>query len=430
MPYPALVAMMLTSFVLVTAEFLPNGILTQIARDLGITVGQAGQMVTITAVVGFLAALTIGSAFPRMDRRTLMVLLALAAAVSNLVVALAPTLPLILVSRALLGGAISAFWSMSLTVASRIAGPERLGRAVMFTTAGLSLATIMGVPLGVVLSSASDWRNAFVVLTLVSAAVALALRLSLPAVPAERSAGPAVLLSTLRWPGVGLGLVGHVLTVLGHVTAYTYIRPALERVGDEGTVVLVLALFGVGGLVGNIVTGAVVDRWLAPLSGIVPLLIGVSLLVVIALPGSTAVVGAAVLVWGVAFAAWLIVLNTWIGRRTPGRLEAGGALSVAGFQLAISAAAGIGGLVIDLVGVTWVFLLGFGSVTVGAVVFWLAGRVPPASADAGADDADALAPGGGQHAVVVATEGAAEALVGRVAEATGHLGDPDPVGQE
>src|SRR5690606_38532203 len=186
---------------------------------------------------------------------------------SDLVVALAPTLPLILVSRALLGGAISAFWSMSLTVASRIAGPERLGRAVMFTTAGLSLATIMGVPLGVVLSSASDWRNAFVVLTLVSAAVALALRLSLPAVPAERSAGPTVLLSTLCWPGVGLGLVGHVLTVLGHVTAYTYIRPALERVGDEGTVVLVLALFGVGGLVGNIVTGAVVDRWLAPQIG-------------------------------------------------------------------------------------------------------------------------------------------------------------------
>lgn len=428
--YPALITMMLTSFMLVTAEFLPNGMLTDIAADLGVSLGQAGQMVTITAVIGLVAALTIGIAVPRLDRRTLLLGLALAAAVSNLVVALAPNLALILLSRALLGAAISAFWSMSLTVAMRIAGPDRLGRAVMFTTAGMSLAMIMGVPLGVMLSTVADWHSAFVVLAIVSAAVALALRVLLPSVPAESAAGLPVLWSTFRMPGVTLGMVGHMLTVLGHITAYTYVRPALERVGDESTVVMLLALFGVGGLVGNLVTGAIVDRWLPQLSGLVPALIGVVVLVVVMMPGSSVAVGAAMLVWGMAFAAWLIVINAWIGRRTPGRLESGGALVVAGFQLAISAAAAIGGLAIDLVGVTWVYLIAVVAVTIGAAVFWTAGRVPPV---ASADD-DAIAQGGApdrrRDALVVTPEGAAEAVVGAVTETTRDVGDESAVRQQ
>ncbi len=377
--YPGLITLMLTSFVLVTAEFLPTGLLTEMAADLGVSTGQAGQMVSITALVGFFAALGVGLVFPRLDRRTLLVGLALAAAISDLVVAMAPNLVLILISRALLGAALSGFWSMSLAIAAHIAGPERLGRAVMFTTAGLSLATVAGVPLGTLLASAADWRWVFATIGVLSAAVAIALRVFLPAVPAERTADLGVLRRAVRMPGVRPGLIGHVLTVFGHIAAYTYIRAALERIGDdESTTVLLLALFGVGGVAGNIATGPVVDRHLALLSGLVPAMIGVTVLTVIAAPGSIALVGAAIFLWGAAFSAWLIVLNTWIGRRTPGHLEAGGALSVAGFQLAITLAAAAGGLAIDLAGVVVVYLIGFGSVAIGTVVFFLAGRVPAA----------------------------------------------------
>ncbi|EEI86828.1 hypothetical protein HMPREF0072_0608, partial [Anaerococcus lactolyticus ATCC 51172] len=75
-----------------------------------------------------------------------------AAAASNLIVAIAPNLIIVLLARFLLGAAISAFWAMSITVAARLAGPENLGRGVMFTSAGVSLATVAGVPLGVMLS--------------------------------------------------------------------------------------------------------------------------------------------------------------------------------------------------------------------------------------------------------------------------------------
>lgn len=204
--YAALVAMMATSFLLVTAEFLPNGVLVELADGLGVTPGQAGQTVTVTALVGFLVAPTIGLLVPRVDRRTLLVWLTAAAAVSNLLVAIAPNLALVLVARILLGAALSGFWSMSLTVSARIAGPERLGRAVMFTTAGVSLATVLGVPLGVLLSTLADWRVVFAGAAVVSAVVAVALRALLPRVPAEGAAGLRALAAALRHPGVGPGL--------------------------------------------------------------------------------------------------------------------------------------------------------------------------------------------------------------------------------
>ncbi|MEL5991289.1 MFS transporter [Microbacterium phosphatis] len=378
----ALVAMMVMSFVLVTAEFLPNGVLLEIAAALEVTPGQAGQTVTMTALVGLLVAPTIGMLVPRLDRRTLLVWLAVVAAVSNLLVAIAPNLVTVLAARVLLGAALSGFWSMSLMVSARIAGPERLGRAVMFTTAGVSLATVLGVPLGVFVSTLLDWRAVFAGAAVITAAVAVALRLLLPAVPAQAVASFAVLGGALRHPGVALGLVGHVLIVFGHFVAYTYIRLALERVTlgaggaplDEGAVVLLLGLFGVGGLVGNVVTAAIVDRRLAPLSTAVPLLVAVPILVVLVWPQSPIAAGVAVFVWGMSFAAWLIVLNTWIGRRLPDRLEAGGGLVVVGFQLAITLAAGLGGLLIDGAGVGTAYVTGAVAVAAGAVTFGLAGR--------------------------------------------------------
>ncbi len=185
--YGGLIVLMLMGFLLVTAEFLPNGVLTEMADGLGVTPGQAGQTVTVTALVGLIVAPTVGLMFPRLDRRSLLVWMALAAAVSNLIVAIAPNLIIVLLARFLLGAAISAFWAMSITVAARLAGPENLGRGVMFTSAGVSLATVAGVPLGVMLSELVDWRMVFAIAGVLMVVLAVVLRFALPSVPADRT---------------------------------------------------------------------------------------------------------------------------------------------------------------------------------------------------------------------------------------------------
>ncbi|MBO9625417.1 MAG: MFS transporter [Microbacterium sp.] len=377
MRYGGLIMLMLMGFLLVTAEFLPNGVLTEMADALGVTSGQAGQTVTVTALVGLVVAPTIGLIIPRLDRRSLLVWMALAAAVSNLIVAIAPNLVIVLAARFLLGAAISAFWSMSITVAATLAGPERLGRGVMFTSAGVSLATVAGVPLGVMLSELVDWRVVFAIAGVLMIVLAVALRAVLPSVPAAQAASIRMLVDTVRRPGIGLGLFGHVFVVLGHFLAYTYVRLALERIPDvdASTIVVLLALFGLGGLAGNIAIGLVIDRSFAFFAVFAPLVISVTVLSMILFSGSIIGVGAIVVVWGFFFSSWLIVANTWVGHRMPDRLEAGGSLVVVGFQAAITLAAGVGGLLVDTLGVELVYVVGAASLLLGAVLFGLSNRV-------------------------------------------------------
>ncbi|MDQ1123831.1 MFS transporter [Microbacterium trichothecenolyticum] len=376
MRYGGLIVLMLLSFLLVTAEFLPNGVLTEMAASLGITPGQAGQTVTVTALAGLIFAPTIGLLLPRLDRRALLTGAAAAAAISSLVVAAAPGLVAILVARFLLGAAISTFWAMSITVAARLSSPERIGRAVMFTSAGLSLATVAGVPIGVALSEVLDWRIAFLLIGVVTASVGVAVRVVLPPVPAASASSLRILIDTLRRPGVSGGMVGHVLVVLGHFLAYTYVRLALERIPgvEAGAIVLLLALFGVGGLVGNVVVGVIVDRAFVRLAVVGPLVISAAIAAIVLLPSALAVVAAAVAVWGFFFSSWLIIVNTWVGHRMPDRLEAGGGLVVTGFQLAITIAAGVGGLLVDAAGVVTVDAIGIALLVVGAVLFGVSVR--------------------------------------------------------
>lgn len=376
MRYGGLVVVMLLSFLLVTAEFLPNGVLTEMAAALGVTPGQAGQTVTVTALAGLLFAPTVGLLLPRLDRRSLLVAAASAAAISSLVVAIAPSLPAILIARFLLGAAISAFWSMSITVAARLSSPDRIGRAMMFGSAGLSLATVAGVPIGVALSEALDWRLAFLLIAVATALVGVAVRVVLPPVPPAAASSLRILGDTLRRPGVLGGMAGHVLVVLGHFLAYTYVRLSLERIPDvtAGTIVLLLALFGVGGFVGNIAVGMIVDRAFARLAVIGPLAIALAIAAVALLPGAFAAVAAAVLVWGFFFSSWLIIVNTWVGHFMPDRLEAGGSLVVTGFQLAITIAAGAGGILVDAAGVFAADAIGIALLIIGAVLFGLSLR--------------------------------------------------------
>ncbi|MGO1798640.1 MAG: MFS transporter, partial [Microbacterium gubbeenense] len=242
---------------------------------------------------------------------------------------------------------------------------------------GTSLATVAGVPVGVMLSELMDWRAVFALAGVVTGILAIALRTMLPPVPAAQVSSFRLLLDTLRRPGVGLGLAGHVLIVLGHFLAYTYIRLALERMPDvdAGTIVMLLAFFGIGGLVGNLTIGLIIDRTFRLFAVLAPAVIAVTVAATILLSGTVLGVGIAVFVWGFFFASWLIVVNTWVGHRMPDRLEAGGSLVVVGFQGAIMIAAGVGGILVDSIGVEPSYGLGAAALVAGAVLFGASNRV-------------------------------------------------------
>ncbi|WP_277987334.1 MFS transporter [Billgrantia tianxiuensis] len=117
--------MALGVFGLVTAEFLPASLLTPMAADLGVTEGMAGQAVTVTAAVALLTSLLISTATRRIDRRHVLLGFSMLLVASNLMVAFAPNLTVLLIGRVLLGMALGGFWTMSIATMMRLV-PEDL----------------------------------------------------------------------------------------------------------------------------------------------------------------------------------------------------------------------------------------------------------------------------------------------------------------
>jgi DHA1 family purine ribonucleoside efflux pump-like MFS transporter len=364
------VALMVAIFTLVTSEFLPASLLPLMAKDFGITEGAAGQVVTATALVGMVAGPGTALLFPRLDRRRLLIGFLALALLSNLLTAVAPSYVLVVVARLALGAAIAGTWSMALAVASHLVPAEHLGRAMSIVNIGVSAATVAAVPLGALISSLAGWR---VVFFAVAGATAVALMLFvavMPSVPAATGGGLRTLMAALRSRVMIIGLSGLALMVAGHFGSYTFIRTGAESVPGLSPVAIaiLLAVYGVGGLVGNVLVGATVDRHLGAAMLAVPVVIAVAITGFAVSTGSVVLVFIAATLWGIGFGGIPTMSQTWLARTEPHRTEAAGGLFVATFQFAIALGAALGGVLLDAADVHTVFLAGGIAVVIGGAL--------------------------------------------------------------
>lgn len=381
-PWPAVVALSLGVFALVTAEFLPASLLPRLAADLSISEGLAGQAVTATALAGIVAAPTVGALFAKTDRRILLAGLLAAAIVSNVLVAVAGAFWTVLLARLLLGVALAGFWGLAPAVTARLVAPEHLGRAITVSNAGMPLATVTAVPVGTFLGEAWGWRPVF---WLAAAATALALVAVLALVPrvnpADGAASPGfrALGDALRSKVLVAGLVGILLLVAGHFIAFTYVRPALERIPDVGAgqIATVLTVFGLAAVLGNLVVGPASDRRLPVVLVAWPVLLTVGIAGMAAGTGEFAFVVIAAALWGFAFGGVPTMTITWIARTVPDRVEQGASLTTAVFQLAIAVSAALGGLLVDGAGVALAYAVGAVAAIVGGTVLRTSLRFGP-----------------------------------------------------
>ncbi|MGY4719646.1 MFS transporter [Naumannella huperziae] len=365
----ALAALFLGSFSLVCSEFLPPGLLTAMAGDLDTSEGVLGLSVSATALTALVSAIGLGSLLPRLDRRRLLVGLAALAAVSDTIVAIAPNVVVLIGARLLLGVAVGGFWSLALVVVSRIVAADRIGRGMLVVNAGTMVATVAGVPLGVLVGGALGWRATFGLAAALCALAAVVLALALPAVAPAPGTGWAALRRVFGVPGLAVGLLGIVASVGAHFAGYTYLRPAIALAADpsEAFAAGVLTAFGIGALIGNVVIGWITDRWLRVIVAVVPLTIA-SALVALALLRGQAVAVLVAVVWGVAFGSVINVISAWVTRLAPDRVEPANAAATGSFQLAIVAGSALGGLGVDTIGPVGSYLIAAAAGVLGAVL--------------------------------------------------------------
>ena len=204
-PRRGLAVLAAATFVGVTTELVPVGLLPAISRDLGASEAAVGSTVSGYALVVALTAAPLTAATARWPRRRLLVVLLALYAASSVVSALAPNLGVLLTGRALGGLCHGAFWSMVTGYAARLVPPEQVARGTAAVFTGSAFAVAAGLPLATVLGNTAGWRVTFAAACLVTVVVAVLARVWLPALPAlprpaSEGAGPASSFAR-RWPG-------------------------------------------------------------------------------------------------------------------------------------------------------------------------------------------------------------------------------------
>ncbi|MEV0823061.1 MFS transporter [Nonomuraea rubra] len=376
--WPAVATVTVATFLVVTAEQLPIGLLTSVGSALSVSEGTAGLMVTLPSLVAAVAAPVVPVLAGRLDRRLLLIGLVALTALAGLGSALAPTYPLLLAARAVVGVAIGGFWAVAGGLAVRLVPPAHVARATAVIFGGVGAANVFGVPIGAVIGELAGWRVAFGALGGLGLVALLALLAVLPPLKAAQPVGLRHLAEQLRNPGVRAGVVATFLVVLGHFAAYTYVSPVLQDLSGIGAQLVGPLLFGFGlaGIAGNFVAGAAVAR--RPHRTVLVIVTALALTVLLYPLAGNGPVGGIVLlaVWGLAFGGVSVSLQTWMIKAAPRAVEAASALWVAVFNLAIGLGSLAGGVIVNAVTLRGDLWAAGGLLALAGVAVWSARRIP------------------------------------------------------
>ena len=373
----AILSVAIGAFALVTSEFLPVGVLNEVAQDLGISVGHAGLMITLPGVVAALAAPLVTVGIGNMDRRKLLIFLTLMMVVANGIVAVADNFTVLLIGRLLLGVGIGGFWATAISLSARLAptGVD-VAKSTSIIMAGVTLATVLGVPLGTWLSNAFGWRTTFGITAALGILVVIIQASMLPSLKQSQKITVKDLPALFLNAKARIGLFAVLFVVLAHFAAFTYVAPFFKSVaGFSPALISALLLFyGAAGVVGNLFAGFAAGKNVryTMLFTIALMMTALALFPLLA----SSLAGAFVLIgmWGFAFGAFPTCANIWMFVTAPEAVERGMPLFVGIFQVMIAAGSFFGGQIVDTFGIQSVLWTATVLCFIGATIVLLLGK--------------------------------------------------------
>lgn len=260
---PALLALTIGAFGIGTTEFVIMGLLQQVAAGLGVSLTAAGLLISGYALGVFVGAPVLTLASARWPRKAVLVALMLVFTLGNIACALAPDYTSLMIARVLTSLAHGTFFGVGAVVATSLVAPERRASAISLMFAGLTVATLLGVPAGAWLGLQLGWRATFWAVAVIGVLATAAVALWVPA--AAGAAPPVPWRQEVRVLARGQVLLALAMTVMGYAgvfAVFTYIQPLLVQVTGfaQAAVSPVLLVFGVGMIVGNLLGGRLADR--------------------------------------------------------------------------------------------------------------------------------------------------------------------------
>ena len=356
-----LVGMTISAFIFNTSEFMPIGLLTDIAKSFSISESKAGMLITVYSWIVMLLSLPLILLVSKIDFRKLFMGTIALFGICQIMSVMAPSYGALMASR--IGGACThaIFWSIASPVAIRLVNEEHRSFALSMGVTGTSIATIAGLPLGRLVGQYMGWRVTFLIVGIIAFAVLVYMAFVFPKIASGEQFHVKDLPALLKNPVLICLYVQTILFVLGYYTVYSYIEPFMQQVAklQNNVITIVLLIFGAMGLLGSYLFSKLYDRHRFAFIGTVMATLLVWLLLLLPASKSLATMVILCAFWGITAMAFNVTTQSEVIRSVD---EKGAAVATAIysglFNLGIGGGSWVGGIVCDKGAISYIGFVG------------------------------------------------------------------------
>ena len=314
-----LIGLTCCAFVFNTSEFMPIGLLTDIAASFSLTEAQAGIMISVYAGGVMLLSLPLMVFASRFEFKRMLLGVLAVFSLGQFLSAVAPTYPILVCARLVVACAHAVFWSVASIMASRLVDTRHGALAISMIATGSSIAQIFGLPLGRAIGLAVGWRMTFAVVGGLSAIAVVYQAAVFPAMPTGERFTVKQLPELLKNPLLIALYAVTVFMATGYYASYSYIEPFLAQVAhvDAGAITMTLTAFGCSGLLGSWLFGRLFDGHRFPFLAITLSGVPVALLLMGPAASSLVTVLAVCALWGCCATAFNVAFQAELIKHTP-----------------------------------------------------------------------------------------------------------------